>query len=207
MPVQEWFCKMCMTTVYCPCSEFESTFNAYWHGEGAARLSCTELSIWEFPFLRGGCRQWGNNIWYCVNGMPQKDTLENVRTPVCFRILSSSLTSVSIFSVWCYSSVSISVLTSACIPPWTPVWWGPPGCDGPGRGRGLPPAPGVSVPPPAARYHHSCTGLDNRYTVYTDSECVAVQGAEEGCRSLQGCRHSLRQPVTIIAVLALETET
>jgi hypothetical protein len=35
---------------------------------------------------------------------------ENVRTPVCFRILSSSLTSVSIFSVWCYFSVYISVV-------------------------------------------------------------------------------------------------
>ncbi len=42
--------------------------------------------------------------------MPQKETLKNVRTPVCFRILSSSLTSVSIFSVCCYSSVSISVV-------------------------------------------------------------------------------------------------
>jgi hypothetical protein len=37
--------------------------------------------------------------------MPQKDTLDNLRTPVCFRIPSSSFTSVSIFSVWCYSSV------------------------------------------------------------------------------------------------------
>ncbi len=97
--------------LYCPNSEFESTFNVYWHGEGAAGVSCTELSIWEFPFLRGGCRQWGNSIWYWVNGTPQKDALENVRTPVCFRILSSSLTSVSMFSVWCYSSVSISVVT------------------------------------------------------------------------------------------------
>ncbi len=41
--------------------------------------------------------------------MPQKDTLDNLRTPVCFRILSSSVTSVSIFSVSCYSIVSISV--------------------------------------------------------------------------------------------------
>jgi hypothetical protein len=24
-----------------------------WEGEGTAGLSCTELSIWEFPFLRG----------------------------------------------------------------------------------------------------------------------------------------------------------
>ncbi len=50
-----------------------------WHGEGAAGLSCTELSFWEFPFLRGGgrgCWQGGNSIWYCVNGMPQKETLD-----------------------------------------------------------------------------------------------------------------------------------
>ncbi len=33
-----------------------------------------------------------------------------LRTPVWIRILSTSLTSVSVFSVWCYSSVSISVL-------------------------------------------------------------------------------------------------
>jgi hypothetical protein len=36
-----------------------------------------------------------------------------LRTPVCFRILSSSLTSVSIFSGWCYSSVSISMKEAA----------------------------------------------------------------------------------------------
>ncbi len=44
--------------------------------------------------------------------MPQKDTLDNLHTPVCFRILSSSFTSVSIFSVSCYSIVSVSVGTS-----------------------------------------------------------------------------------------------
>jgi hypothetical protein len=44
--------------------------------------------------------------------MPQKDTLDNLRTPVCFRILSSSFTSVSIFSVSCYSIISVSVGTS-----------------------------------------------------------------------------------------------
>jgi hypothetical protein len=27
----------------------------------AARLSCTELSMWEFPFLRGPCWQGGNS--------------------------------------------------------------------------------------------------------------------------------------------------
>ena len=84
---------------------FPSTFNVYWHGGGAAGLSCTELSIWEFPFLRGVCWQGWTSIWYCEKGMPQKDTLDNLRTPVCFRILSSSLTSVSIFSVCWYSSV------------------------------------------------------------------------------------------------------
>jgi hypothetical protein len=43
----------------------------------------------------------------------QKESLENVRTSVCFRILSSSLTSVSVFSVCCYSIVSISVVGTA----------------------------------------------------------------------------------------------
>jgi hypothetical protein len=42
-----------------PSTEFKSAFNVYWHGDGAAGLSCTELSIWEFPFLRGVCWQWG----------------------------------------------------------------------------------------------------------------------------------------------------
>ncbi len=41
-------------------------------------LSCTELSIWEFPFLRGTCPQGWNSIWYCVKEMPQKDTLDDV---------------------------------------------------------------------------------------------------------------------------------
>jgi hypothetical protein len=45
--------------------------------------------------------------------MPQKDILDKLRTPVCFRILSTSFTSVSIFSFCCYSSVSISVVSSA----------------------------------------------------------------------------------------------
>ncbi len=44
--------------------------------EGAAGLSCTELSIWEFPFLRGGAVGRGG-IVYDVNGMPQKVTLDS----------------------------------------------------------------------------------------------------------------------------------
>jgi len=43
--------------------------------------------------------------WDAPEGNP-----DNLRTPVCFRILSSSLTCVSIFSVCCYSIVSISVV-------------------------------------------------------------------------------------------------
>jgi hypothetical protein len=119
------FKKCCMECVilYYPSTEFQITFNVYWHGEGAAGLSCTELCIWEFPSLRGGGGggwKWRGGIWYYENGMPQKDALDNLRTPVCFRILSTSFTSVSIFSVWCYSSVSISmiltnVLNSDCI--------------------------------------------------------------------------------------------
>ena len=50
------FKKCCMECVilYYPSTEFQITFNVYWHGEGAAGLSCTELCIWEFPSLRGG---------------------------------------------------------------------------------------------------------------------------------------------------------
>ena len=46
--------------------------------------------------------------------MPQKDTLDDVAYTVHLyaRILSSSLTSVSIFSVCCYSIVSISMVGS-----------------------------------------------------------------------------------------------
>jgi hypothetical protein len=44
--------------------------------------------------------------WDAPEGNPG---ILRTHVPVCFRILSSSLTSVSIFSVWCYSSVSISV--------------------------------------------------------------------------------------------------
>jgi hypothetical protein len=70
--------------------------------------------------FRGGSVGRGGLVYDIVRrGMPQKDTLDNLRTPVCFRILSTSFTSVSIFSVWCYSSVSISMVVSlvTIIPP------------------------------------------------------------------------------------------
>ena len=53
------FKKCCANCVllYFPSTEFKSAFNVHCHGGGAAGLSCTELSIWEFPFLRGVCWQ------------------------------------------------------------------------------------------------------------------------------------------------------
>ncbi len=86
-----------------------SVVNAYWHGEGAAGLSCTELSIWEFPSLRGAVGSGGivcDIVWM---GCPRRTPWTVLRTPVCCCLLSTSFTSVSIFSVCCNSSVSISV--------------------------------------------------------------------------------------------------
>ncbi len=107
------FKKCCANCVlfYFPSTEFKSAFNVYWHGGGAAGLSCTELSIWEFPVLRGVCWQGWISIWIERRGCPRR-TPCNLRTPVCFRILSSSFTSVSIFSLSCYSIVSISAVPS-----------------------------------------------------------------------------------------------
>ncbi len=93
-------CVKCVVLYY-PRTEFERTFNVYWNVIWAARLSCSELSIWEFPFLRGGCRQGGtvyDNVWM---GCPRRTLWTMLCTPECFRILSTSLTSVSIFfSCW-----------------------------------------------------------------------------------------------------------
>ncbi len=46
----------------------------------------------------------------CEWDAPRRTPWMMLRTPVCFCILSSSLASVSIFSVCCYSIVSISVV-------------------------------------------------------------------------------------------------
>jgi hypothetical protein len=45
-----WFKKCFVNCVllYYPSTEFKSAFIVYWHGEGAAGLSYTELHIWEF---------------------------------------------------------------------------------------------------------------------------------------------------------------
>ncbi len=60
------FKKCCVNCVllYYSSTEFKSAFNVFWdfwHGKGAAGLSCTELTIWEFPLLRGACRQGRNS--------------------------------------------------------------------------------------------------------------------------------------------------
>ncbi len=59
-------------------------------------------------FFEGGCRQGG--IVYCMciydtvwMGCPRRTPLTILLTPSCFRILSTYLTSVSIFSVCCFS--------------------------------------------------------------------------------------------------------
>ncbi len=107
-------CEKCVLLNY-PSTEFKSAFNVYWHGEGAARLSCIEPSIWEFPFLRGACWQGENSIWYCVNGMPQKDTLDNVAYTCMlpYPIVVSHLRFN--FLCLCYFSVSISVVRRASV--------------------------------------------------------------------------------------------
>ncbi len=102
------YCVKCVFLYYSS-NEFESTFNVYWHRERTAGLSCTELSFWEFPFLKGAGRR-GRIVYDIVNGMPQKETLDSAAFTCMLRILSTSLTWVLIFSVWCYSSVSISVV-------------------------------------------------------------------------------------------------
>ncbi len=95
--------------LYFPSTEFKSAFNVYWHGGGAAGLSCTELSIWEFPFLGGPVGRGGMYMILCEGDAPEGHP-GWCCVHLCARILSSSLTSVSIFSVCWYSIVSISMV-------------------------------------------------------------------------------------------------
>jgi hypothetical protein len=67
--------------------------------------------------LRGACRQGGGGIvhmilceWDASEGHPGQSCVH-----LYARSLSTSFTSVSIFSVWCYSSVSISLYVQ-CLP-------------------------------------------------------------------------------------------
>jgi hypothetical protein len=99
------YCVKCVLLYY-PSTEFESTFNVYWHREGAAGLSCTELSFWEFPFLRGGWSAGRNSIWYYVNGMPQKETLDSA----AFTCMVSYPIDVSISVVIIYTKFPEHVL-------------------------------------------------------------------------------------------------
>ncbi len=124
-------CKICISVP--PYStEFQSAFNLYWHGEGAA----------GFPFLRGTCRQVWNNIWWCVRGMPQKDNLDDV-AHTC--MLSYPIV-VSHFNFLCLVllySVSISVVSAykymgfLVMPPVEQGTWICPAGRRPTRARGL----------------------------------------------------------------------
>jgi hypothetical protein len=65
-------CANCVL-LYFPSTEFKSAFNVYWHGGGAAGLSCTELSIWEFPFCEGGSVGRGGLVYDIVRkGCPRR---------------------------------------------------------------------------------------------------------------------------------------
>ncbi len=91
--------------LYYHSSEFKSVVNVYWHGEGAARLSCTELSIWEFPSLRGGCRQWASSIWYWI--LCKWDAPEGHPGQCCVHLYASAF-------YWCLSpqfQISLSAVT------------------------------------------------------------------------------------------------
>ncbi len=109
-PVQKMLCKLCIyysTTLVLNSRVllmYTDTVKEL-PGYPVQNCPCGSFLFWGGSFGRGT-----NCMCYCLNGMPQKETLENVRTPVCFHILSSSPNSVSIFSVCCYSIVSISVI-------------------------------------------------------------------------------------------------
>ncbi len=67
----------------------------------------------NFLFWGGAVGRWGivyDIVWM---GYPRRTPWTVLRTPVCLRILSMSFISVSIVSVCCYSSVSISVDTTS----------------------------------------------------------------------------------------------
>ncbi len=81
------------------------------------------LPFWGGPVGSGGI------LYYIVcMGCARRKPWIRLRIPVCFRILSSSLSWVSILSVCCYSIVSISVVITLF--PWL-------GSTYPGSGDGL----------------------------------------------------------------------
>ncbi len=71
---------------------------------------------WGGPVGRGGIVY--DIVW---RGCPRRALWMMLCSPVCFRILSSFFTSVSIFSVCCYCIYSISVITTM-LPMQTTEW-------------------------------------------------------------------------------------
>ncbi len=55
----------------------------------------------------GGLSTGGNSICYCVNGMPQKDTLDSAAY-TCMLVSYRRLSPLFQFSVWCYSCIYLS---------------------------------------------------------------------------------------------------
>ncbi len=68
----------------------------------------------SFLFLRGVCWQGWTSIWYCEKGMPQKDTLDNLRTPllsysnVVFHLSFNFLCLLLLYSIYICGSLNIS---------------------------------------------------------------------------------------------------
>ncbi len=82
-----------------PSSEFKSAFNVYWHGRSCRVILCRTVHL-EVSFFEGGLSAGGGGgIVYDIvwKGCPRRTPWIMLRTPVCFRILSLSLTSVSMF--------------------------------------------------------------------------------------------------------------
>ncbi len=85
------FSFYCHCMLYISSPEFESNLSVYWNGFGAAVLSCTDLSIREFPFLRGVCRQ-GIIVLYMIVCERDAPKGHSVTLAGCFRrtLLSSA---------------------------------------------------------------------------------------------------------------------
>ncbi len=85
-PAHEMLCKLWITLHYYPITEFKCAFNVYTDtmkelpGYPLQNSPSGSFLSWGGPVGRGG----GDSIWYCVNGMPQKDTLDSAAyTSVC----------------------------------------------------------------------------------------------------------------------------
>ncbi len=131
-----WFKKCCVNCVllYYPSTEFKSALNVYWHGEGAAGFSCTELSNWEFPFLRMPVgREEYDIVWMgCPRRKPWKMCVHLYAfiSHLSFNFLCLLLLLVSISVIltynWqcCPGSCCILISFTTCLHGVNCYWWG-----------------------------------------------------------------------------------